>query len=85
MNRFKRVSGILFIITITIIVGTTIKILINDERIIMAQQVGGPGVTTIDPENVTNQTLQSYPTENKNMSTGLEENEEIKFNSLFIV
>jgi hypothetical protein len=85
MNRFKRVSGVLFIITITIIVGTTIKILINDERIIMAQQVGGPGVTTIDPENVTNQTLQSYPTENKNMSTGLEENEEIKFNSLFIV
>jgi hypothetical protein len=85
MNRFKRVSGVLFIITITIIVGTTIKILINDERIIMAQQVGGPGVTTIDPENVTNQTLQSYPTEDKNMSTGLEENEEIKFNSLFIV
>jgi len=56
MNRFKRVSGILFIITITIIVGTTIKILINDERIIMAQQVGGPAVTPIDPENVTNQT-----------------------------
>jgi hypothetical protein len=51
----------------------------------MAQQVGGPGVTPIDPENVTNQTLQSYPTEDKNMSTGLEENEEIKFNSLFIV
>ena len=70
MNRFKRVSGILFIITITIIVGTTIKILINDERIIMAQQVGGPGVTPIDPENVTNQTLRSYPTEDKNMSTG---------------
>jgi hypothetical protein len=85
MNRFKRVSWILFIITTTIIVGTTIKILINDERIIMAQQVGGPGVTPIDPENVTNQTLQSYPTEDKNMSTGLEENEEIKFNSLFIV
>jgi hypothetical protein len=85
MNRFKRISGILFIITITIIVGTTIKILINDERIIMAQQVGGPAVTPIDPENVTNQTLQSYPTEDKNMSTGLEENEEIKFNSLFII
>ena len=39
MNRFKRISGILFIITITIIVGTTIKILINDEHIIMAQQI----------------------------------------------
>ena len=63
----------------------TIQILINDEHIIIAQQVGGPGVTPIDPENVTNQTLQSYPTEDKNMSTGLEENEEIKFNSLFIV
>ena len=36
MNRFKKVSGILFIITITIIVGTTIQILINDEQIIMA-------------------------------------------------
>ena len=63
----------------------TIQILINDEHIIIAQQVGGPGVTPIDPENVTNQTLQGYPTEDKNMSTGLEENEEIKFNSLFIV
>ncbi len=75
MNRFKKVSGLLFIITITIIVGTTIRILINDEHIIMAQQVRGPGVTPIDPENVTNQTLQGNPTEDKNMSTGLEENE----------
>jgi hypothetical protein len=65
MNRFKKVSGLLFIITITIIVGTTIRILINDEHIIMAQQVGGPGLTPIDPENVTNQTLQGYPTEDK--------------------
>ena len=54
MNRFKKVSGLLFIITITIIIGTTIQILINDEHIIMAQQVRGPGVTPIDPENVTN-------------------------------
>jgi hypothetical protein len=74
MNRFKKVSGLLFIITITIIVGTTIRILINDEHIIMAQQVGGPGLTPIDPENVTNQTLQEYPTEDKNMSTGIENN-----------
>ena len=74
MNRFKKVSGLLFIITITIIVGTTIQILINDEHIIMAQQVGGPGLTPIDPENVTNQTLQDYPTEDKNMSTGIENN-----------
>ncbi len=74
MNRFKKASGLLFIITITIIVGTTIRILINDEHIIMAQQVGGPGLTPIDPENVTNQTLQGYPTEDKNMSTGIENN-----------
>jgi len=74
MNRFKKLSGLLFIITITIIIGTTIQILINDEHIIMAQQVGGPGLTPIDPENVTNQTLQDYPTEDKNMSTGIENN-----------
>ena len=74
MNRFKKLSGLLFIITITIIAGTTIQILINDEHIIMAQQVGGPGVTLLDPENVTNQTLQDYPTEDKNMSTGLGNN-----------
>ena len=72
MNRFKKVSGILFIITITIVVGITIQILINDEHTIMAQQVGEPGVTPTDPKNVTNQTLQGYPTEDKNMSTGLE-------------
>jgi hypothetical protein len=40
----------------------------------MAQQERGLGVTPIDPENVTNQTLQDYPTEDKNMSTGLENN-----------
>ena len=34
----------------------------------MAQQVGGRGVTPIDPENVTNQTLQTYPTEDRDMS-----------------
>ena len=74
MNRFKKLSGLLFIITITIIAGTTIQILINDEHIIMAQEVGGPGLTTIDPENVTNQTLQDYPTEDRDMSTSIENN-----------
>ena len=58
--------------TITIAVLISIQILINDEHIIMAQQ--GQGVTPIDPENVTNQTLQGYPTEDKNMSTGTENN-----------
>ena len=74
MNRFKKVSGLLFIITITIIVESTIQIFINDEHIIMAQEVGGPGLTPIDPENVTNQTLQDIPTEDKDMSTGIENN-----------
>ena len=41
----------------------------------MAQEVGGPGLTPIDPENVTNQTLQDIPTEDKDMSTGIENNE----------
>ena len=69
MNRFKIVLGrILFIITVTI---TTIPILVNEESIIMAQDQE-QGVTPIDPENVTNQTLQGYPTEDKNMSTGIE-------------
>lgn len=36
----------------------------------MAQQVGGLGVTPINPENVTNQTFHGYPTEDKNMSNG---------------
>jgi hypothetical protein len=40
----------------------------------MAQQVGGPGLTPTDPENVTNQTLQYYPTVDKAMSTGLGKN-----------
>ena len=71
MNRFKIVLGkILFIITVTI---TTIPILVNEESIIMAQDQE-QGVTPIDPENVTNQTLQGYPTEDKNMSTGIEIN-----------
>ncbi|MGE0242858.1 MAG: hypothetical protein AB7F53_05115 [Nitrososphaeraceae archaeon] len=33
-----------------------------------------PRVILIDPENVTNQTLQKYPTEDRNMSTGLKDN-----------
>jgi len=74
MNRFKKVSGLLFIITITIIVGTTIGILITDEHVIMAQQIRNPGLIAIDHENVTNQTLQDYPTEDRDMSTSIENN-----------
>jgi len=68
MDRPKQISGIIFIMTITIAVVISIQILINDEHIILAQQ--GPGVTPIDPENLTNQTLQGYPTSDKNMSIG---------------
>ena len=74
MNRFKIVLGIriLFITTISIII--MISILVNEESIIMAQQgpMSEPGVIPIEPENVTNQTLQGYPTEDKNMSTGIQ-------------
>ena len=71
MDRFNIVQGIL-LITITI---TMISILVNDEQSVMAQP-GGPGVTPIDPENVTDKTLQGYPTGDKDMSTGIEEEEE---------
>jgi hypothetical protein len=67
MNRFK----IILILSITITI-TILPILINEEKNnVMAQ----PGVIPIDPENVTNQTLQGYPSEDKDMSTGIEENE----------
>ena len=62
MDRFKIGLGILLII-ITI---TMIPLLVNES---MAQT---PGVTPIDPKNVTNQTLQGYPSEDKDLSTGIE-------------
>ena len=62
MERLKKVLGILFIIlTINII-----PLLVNESN---AQT---PGITPIDPKNVTNQTLQGYPTDDKDMSTGIE-------------
>ena len=62
MERLKKVLGILFII-ITI---NIIPLLVNESN---AQT---PGITPIDPKNVTNQTLQGYPTGDKDMSTGIE-------------
>ena len=47
---------------------TIIKFLINEDKIIVAQT----GVIIIDPENITNQTLQDRPTEDRNMSIDLE-------------
>ncbi|MGE0243732.1 MAG: hypothetical protein AB7P56_07365 [Nitrososphaeraceae archaeon] len=72
MSRFKIISGILFIIIITIVVIITIQILINDEYIIVAQQ--GSGVPFIDIQKVTYQTYQGYSSEDDTMSIGLKIN-----------
>jgi hypothetical protein len=57
---------ILVVILFTIITITVLHILINES---IAQE---KGITPIDPKNVTNQTLQDIPTEDRDMSTGLE-------------
>ena len=57
---------ILVVILFTIITITILHILINES---MAQE---KGIIPIDPKNVTNQTLQDYPTEDRDMSTGIE-------------
>ena len=61
-TKFKILFGILF----TIITIITIPIFMNTG---MAEE---NGITPIDPKNVTNQTLQDYPTEDRDMSTGIE-------------
>ena len=57
---------ILVVILFTIITITVLHVLINES---MAQE---KGIIPIDPKNVTNQTLQDYPTEDRDMSTGIE-------------
>ena len=57
---------ILAVILFTIITITVLHVLINES---MAQE---KGIIPIDPKNVTNQTLQDYPTEDRDMSTGIE-------------
>jgi len=57
---------ILVVILFTIITITVLHILINES---LAQE---KGITLIDPKNVTSQTLQDIPTEDRDMSTGLE-------------
>ena len=57
---------ILVVILFTIITITILHSLINES---MAQE---KGITPIDPKNVNNQTLQDFPTEDRDMSTGLE-------------
>ncbi|MGZ5548316.1 MAG: hypothetical protein ACXWFZ_10245 [Nitrososphaeraceae archaeon] len=57
---------IVIVILFTIITITVLHILINEG---MARE---KGITPIDPKNVTNQTLQDIPTEDTDMSTGIE-------------
>ena len=57
---------ILVVILFTIITITIPHSLINES---LAQE---KGITPIDPKNVTNQTLQDIPTEDRDMSPGLE-------------
>ena len=61
-NKVKILVAILF----TIITITVLHVLINES---IAQE---KGITPIDPKNVTNQTLQDIPTEDRDMSTGIE-------------
>jgi len=56
----------LVVILFTIVSITVLHIIINES---IAQE---KGITPIDPKNVTNQTLQDIPTEDRDMSTGLE-------------
>ncbi len=56
----------LVVILFTIITIITIPVFMN---IGMAEE---NGITPIDPKNVTNQTLQDIPTEDRDMSTGPE-------------
>jgi hypothetical protein len=65
-ERINTKVKILVVILFTIITITVLHILINES--IAQEKV----ITSIDPKNVTNQTLQDIPTEDRDMSTGLE-------------
>ncbi|MDW3626687.1 MAG: hypothetical protein QOK72_08595 [Nitrososphaeraceae archaeon] len=65
-ERINTRVKILVVILFTIITITVLHDLINES---MAQE---KGIIPIDPKNVTNQTLQDYPTEDRDMSTGIE-------------
>jgi len=67
-KTINTIGKILVVLLFTIITITILPILINDST---AQE---KGITPIDPKNVTNQTLQDIPTEDQDMSTGLENN-----------
>jgi hypothetical protein len=61
-----KVKMLVVVILFTIITITVLHILINES---ISQE---KGITPIDSKNVTNQTLQDIPTEDRDMSTGLE-------------
>ena len=65
-ERINNKVKILVVILFTIITITVTHVLINES---IAQE---KGITPIDPKNVTNQTLQDIPTEDRDMSTGIE-------------
>ena len=64
-TEFKRLP----IIKISIIIISTVLFLINH---LVDESFQEKGIVLVDPKNVTNQTLQDVPTEDKDMSTGLE-------------
>ncbi|HEU5172869.1 MAG TPA: hypothetical protein VFT83_05000 [Nitrososphaeraceae archaeon] len=57
------------IIKISIIIISTVLFFINYD---VDESFQEKGIVLVDPKNVTNQTLQDVPTEDKDMSTGLE-------------
>jgi hypothetical protein len=64
-TEFKRLP----IIKISIFIISTVLFLINYH---VDESFQEKGIVLADPKNVTNQTLQDVPTEDKDMSTGLE-------------
>ena len=68
-TEFKRLP----IIKISIIIISTMLFLINYH---VDESFQEKGIILVDPKNVTNQTLQDVPTDDKDMSTGLEHKNE---------
>ena len=68
-TEFKRLP----IIKISIIIISTMLFLINYH---VDESFQEKGIVLVDPKNVTNQTLQDVPTDDKDMSTGLEHKNE---------
>lgn len=65
----KTESKRLPIIKISIIIISTVLFFINYD---VDESFQEKGIVLVDPKNVTNQTLQDVPTQDKDMSTGIE-------------